>query len=205
MEPWMPRPRERVCLQDGLRLDLNRLLRNGFIKPGANIGIRGITWTHSYWGEIASGMIRADMSGQNEGWLRVQLGNSDQTIILIARHRHFGGKQWYFMCPVRNRPASVLWKPPGATRFCSRQTWGRQVAYQSQFNDSTNRAHAGQARIKSKLCRIGGLDPDDWDFPPKPKWMRWRTYNRAEEQFDRYQAILDEGTIALVARFMGRS
>ena len=38
MEPWMPRPRERVCLQDGLKLDLNRLARQGFVRRGANIG-----------------------------------------------------------------------------------------------------------------------------------------------------------------------
>jgi hypothetical protein len=115
-------------LQDGLKLDLNRLARNGFIKPSAYIGSRGIRWTHSYWGEIASGMISADMSGQNDGWLQVQLSNLDQTIILVARHRHFGGKQWYFMC--ENRPSSVLWKPNGATRFCSRQTWRLPVAVQ---------------------------------------------------------------------------
>ena len=61
----MPRPRERVCLQDGLKLDLNGLAQNGFIKRGANIGSRGIRWTHSYWGEIATGMISADMSGRD--------------------------------------------------------------------------------------------------------------------------------------------
>jgi hypothetical protein len=153
----MPRPRERVCLQDGLKLDLNRLARKGFIQPGANIGGRGTTWTHSYWGEIASGIISADMSGQSGGWLRIQLGSLDQWITLVARPRHFGGKQWYFVCPVMNRLASVVWRPPGATRFWSRQTWGRQVAYHSQFNDATNRAHAGKARIKSRL--IADLDP----------------------------------------------
>ena len=57
----MSRPRERVCLQDGVKLDLNQLARKGFIKPGANIGVRGITWTHSYWGEIANGLITTDM------------------------------------------------------------------------------------------------------------------------------------------------
>jgi hypothetical protein len=66
----MPPPRERVCLQDGLKLDLNRLAKKGFIKLGANIGGRGITWTHSYLGEIASGTISADMSGQHDGWFR---------------------------------------------------------------------------------------------------------------------------------------
>ena len=105
MEHWMPRPRERVCLQDGLKLDLNRLPQKGFVRRGANIGVRGITWTHSYWGEIASGNISADMSGKDEGWFRSQLGSLDQRIILIPRPRHFGGRQWYFMCPVRTVPS----------------------------------------------------------------------------------------------------
>jgi hypothetical protein len=66
----MPRPRMRVYLQDGLKLDLNWLARQGLVKPGANIGGHGIAWTDSYWGENATGIISADMSGQNEGWLR---------------------------------------------------------------------------------------------------------------------------------------
>ena len=102
----MPRPRERVCLQDGLKLDLNRLARKGFVKHGANIGVRGIRWTHSYWGEIATGNISADMSGKDEGWFRIQLGSLDQRIILVPRARHFGGRQWYFMCPVM-KPSRV--------------------------------------------------------------------------------------------------
>ena len=99
----MGRARERVCLQDGLKLDLNQLARQGFVRRGANIGGRGIKWTHSYWGEIASEMTSADM--RMRAWLRIQLGDLDQTIILVARHRHFGGKQLYFMCENR---ASVL-------------------------------------------------------------------------------------------------
>jgi hypothetical protein len=67
----MPRGRERVCLQDGLKLNLNRLARNGFIKPGAKIGVRGIQWTHSYWGNVTTGLISADMTGKYEGWLRI--------------------------------------------------------------------------------------------------------------------------------------
>ena len=87
MEPWMSRPRERVCLQDGLKLDLNRLARQGFVRRGANIGGRGIKWTHSYWGEIATGTITADMSGRDGGWFRIQLGSLDQWITLVPRAR----------------------------------------------------------------------------------------------------------------------
>jgi hypothetical protein len=96
----------------------------------------------------------------------------------------------------------VLWKPSGASRFWSRQTWGRQVAYWSQFNDATNRAHAGQAKIKARL--IADLDPDQWDLPPKPKWMRWATYNRYEARYDHYEGVLDYGCISLVAKFMAK-
>jgi hypothetical protein len=193
----MPRSRERVCLQDGLKLDLNRLVRRGFIRPGARSGPTGIRWYSSYWDrELASGIITADMSGL-QGWLRLE-GDFIERFTLVARPRHFGGRQWYFMCPTMNRPVSVLWRPPGARHFRSRQAWGRQVAYQSQFNDWTNRAHLGQARIKARL--IADLDPDDWDLPPKPKWMRWRTYNRYAERYDNYDAILDYGCAALVAK-----
>ena len=105
-----------------------------------------------------------------------------------------------FYMPYMNRTVSVLWMPPGARSFACRQRWGRQVAYNSQFSDRVNRAHQGKARINSRLCAIGGFDPDEWDFPPKPKWMRWNTYNRAEEKFDRYEAILNEGLAELVAK-----
>jgi len=30
----------------------------------------------------------------------------------------------------------------------------------------------------------GGLDPENWDFPPKPKWMRQKTYERCEARFE---------------------
>jgi hypothetical protein len=197
----MSRSCQRVRLESGLRLDINRLARRGFIEVGAVTGPVGIRWTNTYYDEeIANGVITADMSGTNNGWLRIQIGSTDQWIDLIARPRHFGGRQWFFLCPYLYRRAMVLWMPPGARTFACRQKWGRQVAYLSQFLDRDNRAHRGQAKIRSRLCSIGGLDPEEWDFPPKPKWMRWKTYNRAEEKFDRYEAILDEGVVELAAR-----
>jgi hypothetical protein len=94
--------------------------------------------------------------------------------------------------------------PPGADRFCSRQTWGsRVVAYRSQFLGADDRAHAGKARIKARL--IGDSDPDEWDLPPKPKWMRWETYNRHVERYDTYEEILDRGCLELVVKLLGRA
>lgn len=199
----MPRPRQRATLESGLKLDLNRLARRGYVRWGA-VSRSVITWTESYSGEkIASGVIAADMSGEYRGSFTIDFGNTRQTIILAAQPRHFGGRQWYFICPRTGRHVSVLWKPPGAESFACRQRWGRQVAYQSQFLDAVGRAHLGKDRINRRLCAIGSLDPYEWDLPPKPKWMRWSSYRRAEDKFDRYEAILDWGCMEAVTRILG--
>ena len=104
----MPRPRYRACLQDGLKLDLNRLARKGYIGFGANIGIRGITWSDSYWGEVASGFITADMTHPDNAWFEISIGGFRQRITLVSRPRHFGGRQWFFQCPATNRLATAF-------------------------------------------------------------------------------------------------
>jgi hypothetical protein len=60
-----------------LTLDLNGSLERDLFDAALNIGVQVITWTHSYWGEIATGMISADISGPHEGWFRIQLGSLD--------------------------------------------------------------------------------------------------------------------------------
>jgi hypothetical protein len=195
----MPRPRQRVCLQDGLKLDLNRLARQSFVRPGTCAGPTGIEWTRE--GErFASGSITADMSDPVEGWFRIRLGNIDQRITLISRQRHFGGRQWYFVCPCMNRRAAVLWRPPGARYFACRQKWERQVAYRTQFMCPSDRVH----HMRRKLCdRIGGPGShEEWDVPPKPKWMRWTTYARLESRIDAQDAILDRELSFAAAKFL---
>ncbi len=199
----MPRPRQRACLQSGLRLNLNRLIRGGIVEPGA-YSEREVSWTNSYAGKIASGFITADMSRPDEGWFRIQIGQLDQRIDLVSQPRHFGGRQWYFICPSMNRRVSVLWKPPGTHEVACRQRWGRQVAYASQFLGRDDRAQRGKEKINSRLCSIGGFDPNEWDLPPKPKHMRWKTYNRVVEKFDHYEEILDLGTVDRLAKLLGR-
>ena len=86
----------------------------------------------------------------------------------------------------------------GATRFCSRQAWRKQVAYACQFASPVDRAYRGQAKIKSRL--IGNRDPDDWELPPKPKWMRWRTYQQHVQRFEWYEDVIEEGTFRQLVR-----
>ncbi len=179
-----------------MKLDINKLAR-ALSDPRAKVGPNHIQWSQTCTGEmIASGLITVNIEHTDEGWLRIQMGSLDQRIDLSSQPRRFGGRQWYFRCPVTRRFCSSLWMPPGATRFGSGK-W-RQVGYASQFETPADRAHRGQAKIKSRL--IGTCDPDDWDLPPKPSWMRWSTYIRHVERFDGYADTLDDHLVGAVAR-----
>jgi hypothetical protein len=79
------------------------------------------------WSTDASDI--ASVASPYAGWLRVETSRLKQHITLVSRPRHFGGRQWFFVCPATGRRATVLLMPPGANRFCSRRSWGRQVAY----------------------------------------------------------------------------
>ena len=188
----MPRPRQRACLQGGLRLDINSLVRRGVFRLGAATGL--IQFSNSHTGEnVASGYISVATEAAHCGWIRLQIGSLDQRITLIRRPRHFGGGQWYFECPQSWRRCSVLWMPPGANSFACRQSWGRQVAYSSQFATPDDRAYRGTQRI---YRRLGASDWGDGDYPPKPKWMRWRTYNALLARIDRYDEIANTSFLA---------
>lgn len=73
------------------------------LRPGSRSGPIGIRWSSSYWGEIASGFITADMASAYEGWFRIQIGNLDQRIILVPRPRHFGNESLLLGCLVASR------------------------------------------------------------------------------------------------------
>jgi hypothetical protein len=199
----MPKSRQRICLQEGLKLDINLLARRGLIAPGSATSPHAIRWVNSDGEMIASGWISADMRGDVEGSLHIQIGQFQQTITLATLPRYYGGRQWFFLCPVTNRRASVLWLPRGERQFASRKAWPGKVAYSSQFMTPADRAHLGMERIKQRL--IGELDPEEWDLPPKPKWMRWRTYQRFVERFERYEAALDAGSLSRAMKLMKRS
>jgi len=73
----MPRPRQRVCLESGLKFDLNRLARQGFVRPGARTGPTSICWTNTYTGEhVASGEISANMENPGAGFFAFKLDRS---------------------------------------------------------------------------------------------------------------------------------
>ena len=200
----MARCRERAKLEDGLRLSLPKLMRDGFLKRGERIPPRVLRWVWTHANEEAASLVLSgSMEGHAEGWLRLHSNWIDQYIELRARPRQFGGSQWYFLCPYTGRDALVLWRPPGADRFAARQRWGRQVAYGSQFETPHERALSQAHRIRT---RVGGpfWAPLDMPFPPKPKGMRWATYERIAGRCERYEAICEARLSGLMGRLLAR-
>jgi hypothetical protein len=190
----MGRPRNRISLSNGPRLDLARLIPSGEGKPGF---YRTSLWWFSDGTRV---QISAELR-EHGGTLRLGFDDRHQTISLVAHARPFGGCQWYVLCPVTGCKARVLFRPPGASYFASRHAWGRQVAYASQFEDPIGRAHRTQAKVKARA--LGDADPNEWDFPPKPKRMRWATYERLERRYDEAEARMDEYICRALGRLMG--
>ena len=119
----MPRPRYRACLEDGLKLDLNHLARKGFIKACANIGPRGISWSNPHQGEIARGVISADMTNPDHAWFRLAIGSFAQQITFFLS-----------LAPLRRTP--VVLSLPRDRRTCYgalEAPWSRQVLEQASL------------------------------------------------------------------------
>ena len=158
----MPRPRRRRYLETGTRLDLNHLIRNG-VTTGefrARMGEDG-----------AECVLSADLSEGRHNWLRLQLSGLDQTIGLEWQRRHFGGKQWYFLCPMSGHRASVLYRPRGTPSFGCQKYWRRRCGYSAQFLTAYDRAHRNIARIEARLSPMNPQGVDDGCYY-RPKGMR---------------------------------
>lgn len=211
----MPRPQKRAKLENGLKLDLNSLIRQTNVQPG-EVAIGQIDWNCGN-SRIGCSEFEIDLR-ETPGIFRIagtNLANCahskncaqipTQEIVLMAHPRNLGGVQWYFICQWTLQLASVLWLPVGATQFASRHKWAGRVAYNSQFLTADARAIAGQDKIKKRICRIGGFDPEEWDFPPKPDGMSQIAYERAEHKFQQYERRRDEELAktmqGLIARF----
>jgi hypothetical protein len=101
---------------------------------------------------------------------------SDYSIELETSPQTFGGRRWWFLCPRTGRRATKLYLPNGALTFASRQA--DQLAYASQREQPHDRASRRAFKLRGKLGAEGGIG----DFIPKPKWMRWPTYERKLEE-----------------------
>lgn len=191
----------RPTVEDALTLDLAVLLRKGLIRPGSTV-VSSLHWRNTRTGsETASigycctmtadaGTFVADYTVARRGE-RVPISIS---IGIVSTPQTFGGRRWWWVCPVTGRRAAKLFKPPGGDRFASRQAGG--LAYRSQREGPFDRACS---RAWSLRDRLGITDPIG-DFLFKPKRMHAARWARERARLEAADAAVDARLARLVER-----
>lgn len=186
----MARDRRRVVLQSGPKLDIRKLP----LKANTTFWT---SWRYSTGLEVG---IRVTL-GHRWGSMTLEHAQRRQEIHLEAQPRHFGGCQWYALCPRTGRRALTLWMPPGSPIFASRWAWPHQVAYATQFEDPVGRAWSAKRRV---VRRLGSRDPNDYELRRRPKGMRRRTYAKLTERYWAAEAALDDHLFQFMNRLVRR-
>ena len=174
---WRARP----VIEDGLTLDLPRMLRTGSLVPGVHLRGR-LHWTRRSDGsEVASLGYEADLRHADDAWMQLHYRHNDEPrdyrIWLETTRPNFGGIRWWFTCPLTARRVSMLHLPSGAPKFGCRQAYG--LAYRSQNEDRSDRLASRAHKLRE---RIGGEPGFSQPMPPKPKGMHWKTFHRIREE-----------------------
>jgi hypothetical protein len=124
---------------------------------------------------IVLGYRIRDLTGE-EGWIEIA-----ERVPLVHTAQPFGGERLWFACPECGRRCAVLY---GGRRFLCRCCVG--LPYTSQSEAAPDRLRRRARLIRE---RLGGSDYANLslDFPPKPKWMRWATYERLQAESERFR------------------
>jgi hypothetical protein len=183
----------RATTDSGLTLTLSKLLRDQLFRPGCAWS-GSLVWTNTTTGERIGSISYEAHLRQESGSVRLRYSTtrwdggrreSDYWIELETTPQPFGGRRWWFICPRTGRRVAKLYLPNGATTFASRQAY--RLAYRSQRETPYDRALRRAFKLHAKLGADGGIG----DHIPKPKWMRWRTYDRHLEQIASAEEVID--------------
>ncbi len=185
-------------------LDVMKLARAGYL-CGSRIG--GWQWSFRD-GTTTSIGITGGRQAITLNYRNKSRGQDWQTVEQRVPIRwtpcRFGGERPWFVCDVSangvhcGRQVAKLY---GAGRlFACRHCY--RLGYQVQRGGLMDRAHHRLARLHRKL----GADYDgpDGPPPPRPKWMRQRTYQHAVQQIENAEDHLNDVFIAGSARLLAR-
>ncbi|GGH12633.1 hypothetical protein GCM10007036_10640 [Alsobacter metallidurans] len=158
----MPRPEGggRPKTTSVFELDIRWLGRNGFLERGA---VRRLCQTVNCR-VIAEAQIEAKPAA-----LRIRIGERCDWVHLERTEQPLGGERRWFRRDECGRRAAVLYGFPLACRKC------RGLAYPSQRETERDR---GLRRARKARARVGGSGNLVEPFPPRPKGMHARTYDR---------------------------
>jgi hypothetical protein len=126
-------------------------------------------------------------------------GPSEYSVPLVALPQPFGGLRWWFICPRSGRRVAKLHMPLGAYQFAARRAY--RLPYNSQRGTAQDRLRSRAMKLRRRLGDVNGEAGDDLY---KPKWMRWRTFDRKAEQIFALEEAADAEFVQVAARFLRR-
>lgn len=195
---WHPHIESALCLT------LSRLFEDGSVSAGCTrAGV--LRWTNIRTREEVASVGYHAALGEDSGTLTLNYTHTNRdgereqvkcVIRLWTRPMRFGGKRWFMSCPYTAKPALKLYKFSGISKFCHRTAIRPLPTYASQRASGQNRIIEKRWGLRR---RLGDDFSDLFGEPIKPKWMRWRT-------FERYRALdtmLAEREMPYFARFLG--
>lgn len=169
-------------------------------------------WAYRYGEGGSLGWLNASLhfdceAGFGNVQLRYQIdhyskptGLRSQTVNLTSRRCPYGGRRWYFLCPLSGRRCSKLYLPNGCTAFYGRIAL--RLAYQSTRETELDRAHR---RLGKLYQRLGGhYTGIDSGWPGRPKGMRRRTFDAFCDRIERGEEALNAAFMEGAARIIAR-
>lgn len=194
----------RLTTNDGLTLDLPRLLKQRSLVPGLALA-GSLTWTNTHTGAHVGSLGYGSDLGAERGRMRLSYTisrrdgdkhDSNYWIELETTTQPFGGRRWWFVCPKLGTRATKLYLPPGALTFASRKAYC--LGYRSQRETAHDRAISRAFKLRHHLGASGGIGDPIF----KPKGMRWATFERELDRICDAEAICD-ANLAAFARKLG--
>ena len=115
----------RSTVEDSLTLDINKLVRDGMIRTGVWCS-GNLIWRQVSTGEkTASIAYEANAKDPYGAWFRVHYRVNgelqDYRITMETTQPNYGGRRWWFRCPLTSNRVAKLHLPPGEILFGSRR------------------------------------------------------------------------------------
>lgn len=190
---WRPHIESALCLS------LPRLLKQRQLLPQC-ITSGSLHWRDGWGDEVASVGFRADLS-ESSGTLTLGYrtnGQGEQCVIRLSTiPNHYGGRNWFMHCPVTGRRARKLYKWNGLPHFRHWDAVRPRPTYASQRVGGHDRILSQRWALRR---RMGDNLSDLFGEPCKPKWMRWRTFERYAARDAELEAREAPAWVHLLAR-----
>ena len=190
------RPAYYGSVEDRLQLDIRRFRREGWIRgPGGTM-----TWRRDgeafaslgYTVEPGAVRLRYNSHDDDGNPLAVNI-----RIPVTTRPCRYGGQRHYWACPHCGRRCEVIVSGWGG------RGWGCRKCLRLRYRSQALAPHDRMlARGQKILGRLKALEPSDPASAIKPKWMRWRTFNR---QVGLADDLIGAADMAFMGRFLGRA